>query len=54
MHVPWISGMDFEIEQITENVYHDMPLITFGFFAAINTALFAHVFVMSFNQMRSL
>jgi hypothetical protein len=31
------------VEKITENVYPDMPLVTFNFFAAIDASFFAGV-----------
>ena len=42
--------MDFDIEQVTENIYHDMTLMTFDFFPAINTSLFAGI--LGFNALR--
>jgi hypothetical protein len=35
--------MDFDIEQITGNIYHDIPNLTLDFFAAIKTTFFAGV-----------
>jgi hypothetical protein len=42
--------MDPDVEQVTQNIYHNMPLMPFNFFAAINTPLFAGV--LGFHSLR--